>query len=333
LAKITLLDEFNDWVASSSVVNALGETSLSKLTSEYWSDAFADNVYTSAAEKKFNNDMLLSKKGVYGGMVSFPVDIINSSDISGLYKSYLKFTAIETTRVELQAAGASKLYGHNGTTSTANVDQRCDIILPVPGDLSTTYSHSYGEGHVSALEMAAAEAIAGGSFATGMGDATIGSIKRMLVSALSAENKVAKLVGANVTQNLTNKTKNDKTSLEFSKTNLRTFTADWNFFPKSQKELQELQKVIEMFKLFSHPEGTLGDEFIKIPCKWIIEEIPIQAPNKVFKPFKFGPAAITNISIKKETDNQFQTGDVLEYNVTIQFTETFSLFKSDMGDF
>jgi len=265
----------------------------------------------------------------HSGVYVFPSELKTDGDAVGLYKSYLHLSAVETTRAQLAAAAVSSLYGHEGSTSESNDIHNIDIFLPMPEDLDQNYSHSYNPGEVSSMEVAASETIAGSAL-----NGIIGAGKRMVTSAAVTAEKVFSSTydGLHVGQNVTNTTNNVKQSLSFTQTELRTYSAAWEFFPKSEDEVQMIDWIIDAIKFYSAPDGRLNDEFLTIPSKWILEEV--NPDNKrISKLFHFGPAVIDSINVKRDLKSQFHTGDANSISLTLAFTETFSLYRNDIIGF
>ena len=280
-------------------------------------DIFINNALASNDNAE-NMAERLSSAG-HSGVFIFPRGLgANGHEFEGIYKSFLHFSAIETSRVELQAAGVSSLYGHAGGTSTSKPNQSAEIFLPMPDSLDLDYAQSYSKGEIGFLEQTAADQLSGGT-----GNALYGMAKRALTG-------LGETVGVGKFQNITNSTANEKSSLTFNATELRTITLSYEFFPKSVADLKSLNDILETFKFYSAPDGNMNDQFLTIPHKWILEETPMPGFEKNIKRFNFGPAVITSVKIKQELKNQFNTGDPVKVGFDISLQETFPIFKNDM---
>jgi len=250
------------------------------------------------------------------GPFVFPLELY-TPDYQGLYPSVLNFTVREDSRVQLQAAGLGQFYGHENSTATINKYILCDIVLPMPASLSVSYNQGYGTGEIGMMESLIAAQTAG-SWYSGM---------------LKAGTKAVAFAGGVLgygNQAIFNRTENAKETLTYEKPELRSLTLDYAFNIRSQNDLRELNNIIETFKYYSAPYGQLNDEFIKIPQKWILEEISA-TNDKIIKPFAFGPAVITNFTIDTNNHHQFTSGDPILITISIMLKETFPVFKNDIA--
>ena len=178
---------------------------------------------------------------------------------------------------DLKGATAGAAYNVLGTTvvatQTANFSRQLKrltaaIALHTPNNLSARYSANYDDVNTSAFQMAMrggddlvraiSEGIKKGNIADelrGLGPeaAAIGSA--VALNTIGGKDSISAITGIAV---------NPKKEQIFRGVDFRTWQFDYQFFPRSKQEYQNIENIIYMFKLHMHPEYKDANNFLYI---------------------------------------------------------------------
>lgn len=212
------------------------------------------------------------------------------------------------------------------------------IALHVPTDMSVRYSVKYGaEDLTGSLAIAAV-----GDSAQNMGKA-LGSLN--ISSIVDAFNKgqgtgsvagygaglALKTPGPGQLLSKTSGTAaNPKKEQLFQEVDFRTFTFTYQFFPRSEKEAQNIQRIIKAFKLHMHPEYKPGTgQFLYIyPSEFDIVYYSRGKENRNLH--RHTSCVLTDFQVSYTPQGQFNAFDggmPAQINVTMAFTELAQLSK------
>lgn len=199
--------------------------------------------------------------------LTFPDDLANLDH-------WISFTAVQTNGL-----GADVLKNMTGITIGSNFNiPGGSAFLPVPSNLSTDYKLQYSDSDMSATAAQALKmgdralygnqgdmnniAAAGGVLA-GIAVETVGAGASAVASALglkgAADAGAAALkVGAGIAIN-------PNKIVLFTGVPFREHTFSWKLSPKNREESNRINKMIKMFRYYSHPEYVAGGLFFKYP--------------------------------------------------------------------
>ena len=118
----------------------------------------------------------------------------------------------------------------------------------------------------------------------------------------------------------------------FKAVNLREFAFSFNFIPKTQKESEEIKKIIKFFRSELYPESIRSEGSIPLGYKF---------PNKFKISIEYDDKPIATGILKSYLRNfqatynpnsmaMFETGDFQEISITMSFVEDRTLDKDDI---
>ena len=217
------------------------------------------------------------------------------------------------------------------------------IVLPIPGQIIDKYGVEYnskdlktlGAGIASAAEdiidsfkkagTAEGEAkeaqrktdMTAESLAGDLGTGGIALAREQFAGTLGVEDPLAVATGTLV---------NPHTALLFSSVNLKVFDFEWKLYPQNEDESNNLQEIIRVIKMRSHPtfdaiDGTQNNFIMKYP-----HEVDLFYLGQGDSMHRFKRAAITGLEINYSAEDSvafFQgSGRPAFISLKLQFTET-----------
>lgn len=172
------------------------------------------------------------------------------------YKKAAGLTATNFIGVEAIGTQSPKFSKQMKRLSTA-------IALHTPNNLVARYSANYDDVNTSAFQMAMrggedlARAVTQG-FKNGNIDSEVSDDVKTIGAAI-ALNTVA---GKDSISAITGIAVNPKREQVFRGVDFRTWSFDYQFFPRSQQEYQNIENIIYLFKLHMHPEYKDANNFL-----------------------------------------------------------------------
>ena len=172
-----------------------------------------------------------------------------------------------------------KKHNKKGVSSAFNNTRRISdsiaIYLPPNVEDSTTANYNDSKTGIAGFLVATGAAAMGGDatqIAKSLVAGTEGILKDQTARAIGA---VGELAGAEGTEQLVKKAfgeaDNPYMEVLFDSMSLRTFTYNFNFAPKSEKEAEEVQKIIQLFRFHMAPELRAGvNRFLGLPSQFDI---------------------------------------------------------------
>lgn len=116
----------------------------------------------------------------------------------------------------------------------------------------------------------------------------------------------------------------------FKSIGFRKFAFQYQFSPKNESELQNVEEIIKLFKYHMHPELTPGNSFLTYPSEFAIQFLHYD-PSEGFVVSnehlpKISSCALTDVKITYGPDGSFQTikdtlGAPSEITMELSFTE------------
>ena len=159
--------------------------------------------------------------------------------------------------------------------NTRRISDSIAIYLPPNVEDSTTANYNDSKTGIAGFLVATGAAAMGGDakkIAESLVAGTEGLLKDQTARAIGA---VGELAGAEGTEQLVKKAfgeaDNPYMEVLFDSMSLRTFTYNFNFAPKSEKEAEEVQKIIQLFRFHMAPELRAGvNRFLGLPSQFDI---------------------------------------------------------------
>jgi len=215
------------------------------------------------------------------------------------------------------------------------------VFLPIPAGITDTTGAAWGDGEMSAIQVALSQVALGGIDAglTGALNATketiekIGGAREEVKTALrnqiageaaGVQGLITRTTGAILNPNL---------ELLFSKPTLRPFNFRFKLSARSQAEANEIIRIIRFFKQGMAPIRSASNLFIKAPHTFKIRYIHDGGDHPFLNQFK--ECALKNLSVNYTPEGNYATfrdGKMVSYELTMQFQELEPVFNDDYGN-
>jgi hypothetical protein len=226
-----------------------------------------------------------------------------------------------------------------GTTTREQKRLKSAIALHMPNNLSIRYSASWAEEDTASAEMASVL----GQDAVGMMkslqdvdtknmtsvDGAIGEGKKVVgktggdIKGIAASIALANAPNAGAVSNRTGLAANPRKEMVFKGTEFRTFSFDYNFFPRSSDEAKNVEKIINTFKFHMHPEFKDANSFLYLyPSEFDITYFTRDGENRHIH--RHASCVLTEMSINYTPNGNFSVFDdgmPTQIQVTLAFKE------------
>jgi len=219
-------------------------------------------------------------------------------------------------------------------TKRAKKRLKTAIALHVPNQLSIRYGMQWNEEDTAAFAMAAAAAKGGPEImkalkeggnnkdVTDLGKAIISNIALSKGPMASASSKVLGLAA------------NPKKEQIFKGVDYRTFAFDYQFYPRSAEEAQNVLRIIEQFKYHMHPEFKDTNNFIYVyPSEFDV--FYYQGTKENMNLHRHTSCVLQEMNVNYTPNGSFTTfanGMPTQINVTLSFKELALLSKEKIKD-
>jgi hypothetical protein len=219
-------------------------------------------------------------------------------------------------------------------TKRAKKRLKTAIALHVPNQLSIRYGMQWNEEDTAAFAMAAAAAQAGPEImkalkgggnnkdVTDLGKAIISNIALSKGPLAAASSKVLGLAA------------NPKKEQIFKGVDYRTFSFDYQFYPRSSDEAKNVLRIIEQFKYHMHPEFKDDNNFIYVyPSEFDV--FYYQGKQENMNLHRHTSCVLYEMNVNYTPNGSFTTfanGMPTQINVTLAFKELALLSKEKIKD-
>lgn len=132
-------------------------------------------------------------------------------------------------------------------------------------------------------------------------------------------------------QSMTKMKTNPFREMLFEQIDYRAFKFNYRFLPKSPGEVENIKRIVDLFKFHMHPELSTGNLFFIYPAEFQIVYYFKGQENTYFH--KIAPSALTNLSITYGGAggmSSFHDGTPTEINVSLSFQELELLTKEKL---
>jgi len=228
--------------------------------------------------------------------------------------------------------------------NTRRISDAVSIYLPpnVQDSTSATYNDSK-TGVAGFLVASGAAALKEGGDAAAITKSIVAGTKGLLGdSAARAIGGVAELAGAEGVEALTKKAfgnaDNPYMEVLFDSMNLRTFTYNFNFAPKSQEEAYEVQRIIQLFRFHMAPELRPGvNRYLGLPSQFDIHYMFLSksgqtSENNFYN--KISTCVLQNCDVNYTPNGvkSFEDGGPTATTMTLTFKEIELLTKDKIAE-
>ena len=204
------------------------------------------------------------------------------------------------------------------------------IALHTPNNLITRYTANYEDVGTSAFQMAMR---GGEDIARAVsGVATQGNVKDEVTDELKAIGSAIALNtigGKDSISAITGLAVNPKKEQVFRGVDFRTWQFDYQFFPRSKQEYQNVQNIIYMFKLHMHPEYKDTNNFLYIyPSEFDI--VHYNGVDENFNLPRHTSCVLTELTVNYAPQSQFTAFDggiPTQINIQMTFKELVQMSK------
>ncbi len=215
------------------------------------------------------------------------------------------------------------------------------IALHIPNTLNISYSVSYDEDSTAGLAMLAQAGRTVGDIVKSiqespskMADIAKNAGKQLLESGGGAATALALNVAPGGVGAAAGLAANPKKEQIFKGVDFRTFTFDYQFYPRDSKEAGNVLRIIEQFKYHMHPEFKDNGGFVYIyPSEFDVVYYQGAMENRNIH--RHTSCVLTNMNVNYTPQGQFTTfadGMPTQINVTLTFKELALLTKDKVED-
>lgn len=218
------------------------------------------------------------------------------------------------------------------------------IALHIPNNLTTRYSVQYEEASTAGFQAMAQVANgigeAGGSLMQAFSNGSTEGLGGRLMDALRTSQATNSLTGQILQSDtgkalsaLTGVAANPKKEQVFSQVDFRTFAFDYQFFPRSETEANNVLEIIKTFKTHMHPEFKGGTDFLYIyPAEFDIAYYT--GGNQNVAIHRHASCVLTEMNINYSPNGQFTSfanGVPTQINMTLSFRELVPMTKETLA--
>ena len=207
------------------------------------------------------------------------------------------------------------------------------IALHTPNNLTTRYSANWEETNTDMFQLAMkggdalVNSLKEAGSGQGVSDDTAGDLKSM--GAALALNSATPMPGKEAISVITGLAANPKKEQMFKGVDFRTWNFEYQFFPKSKEEYQNVQNIIYLFKLHMHPEYKDANNFLYIyPSEFDI--VHYNGVDENFNLPRHTSCVLTELVINYAPQAQFTSfegGAPTQINITLTFKELSQMSK------
>lgn len=301
-----------------------------------------------AGQNFTNGEVALAAGATAAGVGALAGGIIDAPAAGGAVAVGATLVAVGST-ANLQSGDASSLaaVGEAANRSFTRQYKRIAdaIALHIPNALSSRYSVQYEEADTMGFQAMASIARgigdAGGAVIQSISNGSMEGLGSKLTDALTSS-QAQNSITAGVLQNtggmgksisaLSGQAANPKKEQVFSQVDFRTFTFDYQFYPRSEVEAANVAEIIKKFKYHMHPEFKSGTDFLYIyPAEFDITYYSGGAENGFLH--RHAACVLTEMNLNYAPQGQFTTfsnGIPTQVNMTLTFRELVPMTKETL---
>lgn len=260
-------------------------------------------------------------RGTTLGMYRYPMSLSDSQ-----HTSRLAFTATNEVVGDEVDGGRSKAFGNYKQLKFKDIGT---VFLYMP-KIEVTYAQTYEEDGRGMLWQLDKIIQSKGGYNMEAVMAAAPDMARAVIG------KVGNDVAPGIIRDFAQQVYNQHLSAHFKGTALRTQRFEYELRPRNEEELKQVAGLIHFFKANSATSfGKVGD-YLRVPSRWLVEEITNTATERYIPTFKFGPAYLTSVECDYTPDGSwktFENGDPIAITLTLEFLEITIVTREDIEDY
>lgn len=204
------------------------------------------------------------------------------------------------------------------------------IALHTPNNYVARYTANYDDASMAGFEMAmrGGENL-GRAIADGVKNGNVANEDIEDIKTIGAAIALGQMQGRDSVSTITGLAVNPKREQIFKGVDFRTWQFDYQFFPRSKQEYQNVQNIIYMFKLHMHPEYKDANNFLYVyPSEFDI--VHYTGVDENFNLPRHTSCVLTDLSINYSPQSQFtafEGGIPTQINVQMTFKELIQMSK------
>lgn len=253
--------------------------------------------------------------------------------VDGTTTSSLSRAALGTGAAIL-AGGAALEKVTGGNFSGKKTRLKTAIALHTPNTMSTTYSVNYDEENLDVYAMGIIGSAGLEKAIKSKGLSAISADTLTKVSEAGVALGLSKLPGMAGVSKITGLAPNPRKEQIFKHVNFRNFTFDYQFYPRDEKEAQNVLNIIYQFKLHMHPEFKDANNFLYIyPSEFDI--FYYNGAQENMNVNRHTSCVLTDMTVNYSPNGQFTAfanGMPTQINMTLTFKELAVLTKETIQD-
>lgn len=279
--------------------------------------------------------------GVKGALAAPTAVAVGGLALSGGLTNKKTFADGTTTSALSGAAlatGAAAVIGGDalnrvtgGNFSGKKTRLKTAIALHTPNTMSTTYSVNYDEENLDVYAMGLVASAGLDKAIKTRGQSGIGGAT---LDAAGVSLGLSKLPGMAGVSKITGLAPNPRKEQIFKHVNFRNFTFDYQFYPRDEKEAQNVLNIIYEFKLHMHPEFKDANNFLYIyPSEFDI--FYYNGTEENMNVNRHTSCVLTDMIVNYSPNGQFTAfanGMPTQINMTLTFKELAVLTKETIQD-
>jgi hypothetical protein len=202
--------------------------------------------------------------------------------------------------------------------------------------MSTTYSINYDEEDTDVYAIGLAAIGGTASLDKALQQKSMSNVAKDVANATAAAGVAVglKLPGTGGISKLTGLAPNPRKEQIFKHVNFRTFTFDYQFYPRDAQEAENVLNIIYQFKLHMHPEFKDANNFLYVyPSEFDIFYYNNGQENMNVN--RHTSCVLTDMTVNYSPNGQFTSfanGMPTQINVTLTFKELATLTKEKIQD-
>ena len=267
--------------------------------------------------------------GAIGAGAALAIPAVATAAAAGGRTAALKTAGVAAIGTAAAATVASTFSGQKKRLKTA-------IALHTPNNLSTNYSINYEEDSLDIYAMGLAAVGGTASLGKAIEQKGMSNVAKDVVNATAAAGLAVglKLPGTGGISKLTGLAPNPRKEQLFKNVNFRTFSFDYQFYPRDPQEAQNVLNIIYQFKLHMHPEFKDANNFLYVyPSEFDIFYYNGTQENMNIN--RHTSCVLTDMVVNYSPNGQFtafEGGMPTQINVTLTFKELATLTKEKIQD-
>ena len=266
------------------------------------------------------------------GNLKYPLDMDKNQDV-------IKFTMLKYETKDLMEGGTFGFGNRDRVEPGGGARATGTVVLPIQSGIKDQNGANWGDDKMDAGKIALAKVAL-----AGLGEGNIGEAAETIAGAVSGNSAEVKTAiaaifagkAAGVT-GLIKRTKgatiNPNLELLFNEPTLRPFSFTFKLSARSQKEAEEIVKIIRFFKQGMAPIRSESNLFLLAPHTFQIHYI-LRGDKSVDHPFigKMKECALTSLTTDYTPENNYSTtrdGFMTSYRISMEFKELEPVFNDD----